>query len=82
MLLRDSPFKGNASYENVIQRAQNSAYNDQWGYKSEFIGLVQKAASLDPNHYQNQRPIPQPYYAPWGGDQQYQPQGYDQKGNR
>ncbi len=76
MLLRNSSYTANSSYQAVIQRAQNSAYNDQYGYKNEFIGLVQKAASLD-NRARPQVPVYQqqvPVY------QQYeQPQGYQQK---
>ncbi len=80
MLLRDSKFKGNSTYQDVIQRAQTSAYTDNWGYKGEFIGLVQRASSLDPNQYQNVVPVQQPDYNQGQYYNQYQqPQGYNQK---
>ncbi|MCB9757806.1 MAG: von Willebrand factor type A domain-containing protein [Candidatus Omnitrophica bacterium] len=60
MLLRDSNFKGVSSYQSVLQRVQNSAYNDAHGYKNELIGLIQKASTLD--HRQSQVPVQQPYY--------------------
>ena len=54
MLLRDSNFKANSSYNAVIQRAQMSAYADPQNHKAEFISLVQKAASLDQRQPQGQ----------------------------
>lgn len=47
-LLRNSPYKGNASYQSVIQRAQGAIGQDPYGYRSEFISLVQKASYLSP----------------------------------
>lgn len=75
MLLRGSKYTANSSYNAVIQRAQNSAYNDPDGHKNEFIGLVQKASSLDTRHrpqvpvYQSTQPI-YPVYDQQGGYQQ------------
>ncbi len=75
MLLRGSKYTANSSYNAVIQRAQNSAYNDPSGHKNEFIGLVQKASSLDTRQrpqvpvYQPTQPI-YPVYDQQGGYQQ------------
>lgn len=76
MLLRDSKFSANSSYQSVIQRAQNSAYKDQNGHKNEFIGLVQKAASLD----NRKRPSAPVYPTPYPTYPTYDQQGgYQQK---
>lgn len=53
LLLRHSQLKGTASYQQVINRVQSTAYNDPWGYKAEFLSLVQKAAMLDPQQSQS-----------------------------
>jgi len=47
LLLRNSKFKGNASYQNVLTRARNAKGNDTFGYRTEFINLVEKAQSID-----------------------------------
>lgn len=47
MLLRDSEFKANASYENVLDRAKTWKGSDPEGYRSEFIRMVEKARLLD-----------------------------------
>lgn len=41
MLLRDSEFKGNATYEEVVKLANSAKGNDSEGYRAEFIGMVQ-----------------------------------------
>ncbi|HEY1190555.1 MAG TPA: VWA domain-containing protein [Gemmata sp.] len=46
MLLRNSKFKGAASYERVIERASHSADFDPNGHRKEFIELVRKAKAL------------------------------------
>ena len=46
MLLRDSEFKGEASYDNVLKLAKSSKGKDENGYRHEFIGLVETAKSL------------------------------------
>ncbi len=46
MLLRDSRFKGNSSFENVYALAANSRGNDLKNYRGEFIGLIEKAKRL------------------------------------
>lgn len=50
LLLRDSKFKGNASYEQVIDLAKQSVGYDEEGYRAEFIGLVKRVAALDDRH--------------------------------
>jgi Ca-activated chloride channel family protein len=46
MLLRNSEFKQNASFQQVIALANNAKGNDVNGYRSEFIALVKAAGSL------------------------------------
>lgn len=41
MLLRDSEFKGNSSFEQAIKLAQGAKGTDQFGYRAEFVSLVQ-----------------------------------------
>ena len=47
LLLRKSEFKGVATYEQVIQTAQNALAKDPEGYRAEFVRLVKLAQSLD-----------------------------------
>jgi Ca-activated chloride channel family protein len=46
MLLRNSAFKGNSTYEKVQQLANTTLDNDKEGYRKEFIELVKKAQRL------------------------------------
>jgi Ca-activated chloride channel homolog len=46
MLLRNSAFKSNASFENVLALARKARGNDDEGYRSEFIRLVESAQLL------------------------------------
>jgi Ca-activated chloride channel family protein len=46
MLLRDSKFKGDMTYEAVIDLAKNSKGKDTEGYRAEFIRLVETCAML------------------------------------
>ncbi len=46
MLLRQSEFKGNMGYNNILQMANAAMGNDKEGYRKEFVSLVKKAASL------------------------------------
>jgi Ca-activated chloride channel family protein len=50
MLLRNSEFKGNASYEKVILQANGAIGADKEGYRTEFIKLVQNMQSLAKKH--------------------------------
>jgi Ca-activated chloride channel family protein len=47
MLLRDSKFKGDASYDSVLALARESKGQDFFGYRAEFIQLVEKCALLE-----------------------------------
>ena len=46
MLLRDSKYKGNASYDRVIETARSATGADLQGYRGEFIKLVETARGL------------------------------------
>ena len=43
MLLRDSEYKGSASYKSILDRARNSKGKDFNGYRAEFVRLVERA---------------------------------------
>jgi Ca-activated chloride channel family protein len=47
MLLRDSEFKGDATYKSVLDLARNGKGTDVFGYRSEFIQLVEKCSLLE-----------------------------------
>lgn len=47
MLLRDSVFKYDSSYQSVLDRATDSLGEDQHGYREEFLLLVEKAMLLE-----------------------------------
>ncbi len=46
-LLRNSPNKGNLTYDKILSMAQLAQGDDPYGYRQEFIGLVQTARDLD-----------------------------------
>jgi len=46
MLLRDSEFKGSSSYDHVLLWAKRAKGNDEYGYITEFISLVDKTKLL------------------------------------
>jgi Ca-activated chloride channel family protein len=46
MLLWDSPYRGNLTYEAVLKLAEAGAEHDSSGHRREFIELVRKARSL------------------------------------
>jgi Ca-activated chloride channel family protein len=46
MLLRDSQFKGDASYGHVLRTARQSTGNDEGGYRHEFVRLVEKSKDM------------------------------------
>jgi Ca-activated chloride channel family protein len=46
LLLRDSEFKGEASYENTLKLAKNAKGTDAFGYRAEFLRLVQQSSLL------------------------------------
>ena len=47
MILRDSKFRGTASYAGVIETARTNLGTDPDGLRAEFVSLVQKAATLE-----------------------------------
>ncbi|MGZ3778074.1 MAG: YfbK domain-containing protein, partial [Mucilaginibacter sp.] len=51
MLLHNSQFKQNGSYDQAISIAQNAKGNDDDGYRAEFVRLAQTAKSLASNQY-------------------------------
>ena len=46
MLLRDSKFKGSATYDHVIETAKSAIGADEFGYRKEFIQLVELSKGL------------------------------------
>ena len=51
-LLQDSEFKGDVTFEDVILLAKTALDNDEYGYKREFVRLVESAKGLIPNYLQ------------------------------
>ena len=49
MLLRNSEFKSQASFDNVVAMARKAKGDDAEGYRSEFIKLVESASDLAKN---------------------------------
>ena len=47
MLLRDSKFKADSSYDSVLKRAQENIGKDTFGLRGEFLELVEIAKDLD-----------------------------------
>jgi Ca-activated chloride channel family protein len=47
MLLRDSRYKGSATYDDMAKMARNSRGEDPFGYRIELIDLIEMAAVLD-----------------------------------
>jgi len=47
MLLRDSEFKGSSSYESILKLAKQGKGSDPFGYRAEFIKLVEIGSLLD-----------------------------------
>jgi len=48
MILRDSPYKGSATFAEVLKLAQESQGVDLEGYRAEFIRLVEKSQAIAP----------------------------------
>jgi Ca-activated chloride channel family protein len=46
MLLRDSPYKGEASWDTVLELAESGLGKDPSGYRHEFLELARRARSL------------------------------------
>lgn len=47
MLLRDSKFKGNATFDSVLETASSALGDDPNGYRIEFLELVRRAKALN-----------------------------------
>ena len=47
MLLRDSVYKGDLTYGDVLKLAKDNKGNDKYEYKAEFIEMVEKAAKIE-----------------------------------
>ena len=50
LLLRNSEYKGNATWDQVLKLAGNARGTDEEGYRAEFIQLVKKAQLISNNH--------------------------------
>ena len=46
MLLRDSPFKGDSSFDSVEELASAGAVDDRKGYRTEFLRLIKRAKAI------------------------------------
>jgi Ca-activated chloride channel family protein len=46
MLLRESKFKGDSTFDSVLEMAKGSMGKDDFGYRAEFVQLVEKAKLL------------------------------------
>jgi Ca-activated chloride channel family protein len=46
MVLRDSPYKGNADLEHALSWAKEGKGNDTHGYREEYIRLLHRAMSI------------------------------------
>jgi hypothetical protein len=46
MLLRESPYRGDANYDAVLEIASSSLGEDRYGYRGEFLELVDAARRL------------------------------------
>lgn len=46
MLLRDSPYRGDATYQKVLSLAEQGLSSDPNGYRSEFVQLVRQARDI------------------------------------
>jgi Ca-activated chloride channel family protein len=55
MLLRDSEFKGTATYENVYNLAKGALGTDKENYRAEFLQLVETANTLQPLEANNDK---------------------------
>ncbi|MFN8393183.1 MAG: von Willebrand factor type A domain-containing protein [Bacteroidia bacterium] len=54
LILRQSAYKGMASYEQVLALARSAVGRDKEGYRKEFISLVERAMGLTQNAKANQ----------------------------
>jgi len=54
MMLRDSEFKGDLNYTSVLELARNSKGDDTFGYRAEFVQLVELAKGMSATVASNQ----------------------------
>jgi len=47
LLLKNSDYTGDASYDAILERAKDAKGYDEFGYRAEFIRLVELAAQMD-----------------------------------
>ncbi|MBL8013996.1 MAG: DUF3520 domain-containing protein [Candidatus Omnitrophica bacterium] len=59
LLLKNSPYRGQASYEHVLSQVLNSK-RDEKGYRMEFADLVKQAQMLSPRLFP--LPLEEPTY--------------------
>lgn len=71
LLLRNSRFKGHASYDQVLERASRTRGSDLEGLRAEFIRLVEQAKRLDHRTHYPRYPYPEPYtgYQPYPAEE-------------
>ena len=50
MKLRGSKLAGDLNYQSILDLSKHGLDNDEFGFRSEFIGLVRKAAAIDAHH--------------------------------
>ncbi|MCP4147362.1 MAG: DUF3520 domain-containing protein [bacterium] len=53
MLLRDSKYKGKASFDNVLELAKGAKGEDMFGYRAEFSQLVQLCSLMNKNRHRD-----------------------------
>ncbi len=46
MVLRNSTYKGSATYQSALLLAKSAATNDPWGYRAELCRLIEKAGAV------------------------------------
>ncbi len=56
LMLRDSPFKGDLTWEKVQTLAEEGQGPDREGYRAEFLQLVRKARGLQEGAVQGYKP--------------------------
>ena len=55
MLLRNSDYKGNTTYANIITPSERIGWKGQEGYRKEFLSLIQKAENYKRKQRENNR---------------------------
>jgi Ca-activated chloride channel family protein len=55
MLLRNSEFRSNSSFDQVSELAANAVGEDSYGYRDEFLNLVTEAERLVKDNVMNEK---------------------------